>query len=107
MDSSGKRNPLSIKLLTEEPLRVDEGTYRITKSSPGNWTASYDIRVNGNSQIIAATNLSFTVLRGSVVFSTLAYSSNRAVCNFRYKFGLTTSNQSVTATISNGRIVVT
>ncbi len=106
IDSSGELIHLVITLVSE-PTRVNAGTYRITKSSPGNWTASYDIRVNGSKQITAANNKGFTTPRGSIVSSSLTHSSTRAICNFRYRSGLITSNQSVTATISNGRIVVT
>lgn len=106
IDSSGELIHLSISLVSE-PTRVNAGTYRITKSSPGNWTASYDIRVNGSRQITAANNKRFTTPRGSIVSSSLTHSSTRAVCSFRYRSGLITSNQSVTATISNGRIVIT
>lgn len=105
-DSSGELIHLSISLVSE-PTRVNAGTYRITKSSPRNWTASYDIRVNGSRQITAANNKRFTTPRGSIVSSSLTHSSTRAVCSFRYRSGLITSNQSVTATISYGRIVVT
>lgn len=105
IDSSGELIHLTISLVSE-PTRVNAGTYRITKSSPGNWTASYDIRVNGSRQITASNNKRFTTPRGSIVSSSLTHSSTRAVCSFRYRSGLITSNQSVTATISNGRIVV-
>lgn len=106
IDSSGELIHLSISLVSE-PTRVTAGTYRITKSSPGNWTASYDIRTNGSRQITVANNKRFTTPRGSIVSSNLTHSSTRAVCSFRYRSGLITSNQSVTATISNGRIVIT
>lgn len=106
IDSSGELIHLTISLVSK-PSRVNAGTYRITKSSPGNWTASYDIRINGSRQITAANNKRFTTPRGSIVSSSLTHSSTRAVCSFRYRSGLITSNQSVTATISNGRIVIT
>ncbi len=91
---------------TSETVKINPGTYRITKSSPGSWTASYDILVDDDRQITAVTNKRFKALRGSIISNSLTYTSNQAVYHFRYRSGVVVSNKRVTATISNGRLVV-
>lgn len=106
VDESGNLIQVSVEQLSS-PTRVNAGTYRISKSSPGNWSVSYDIRVNSNRQITSTANLSFTTPRGSITSRSLTHTASRAVCNFTYRYGLVNSNQSLTATISNGKIVIT
>jgi hypothetical protein len=100
-------NDLAAVSASMETIGISAGTYRITKTSPGSWTVSYEIRVNENKEITAVANKRFTTLRGNLVSSSLTYTSEQVDFHFRYKSGVFTSNKSVTATISNGRIVVT
>lgn len=100
-------NDIAAASASTATIGVSTGTYRITKTSPGSWTVSYEIHVNENKEITAVTNKRVTTLRGNLVSSSLTYTSNQADFRFRYESGVIVSNKSVTATISNGRIVVT
>ncbi|MBM7710415.1 DUF5626 family protein [Enterococcus lemanii] len=86
--------------------RVSSGTYKVSKTSKGSWTVSYNVTINSKSQFTAATNLNLQALKGSILSSSLTHSSTKASCDFKQKAGLITSNANVTTTISNGKLIV-
>lgn len=82
------------------------GTYKVSKSSKGYWSVSYNIKINGNKQIVGTSNLSIIAKVGSIISSSLKHSSSKAECLFTQKIGLVSSKAKVIADISSGRLVV-
>jgi hypothetical protein len=96
--------------ITIEPivsmLQISEGEYKVSKKVAGMWSVSYIVRIDSKENFISANNLSVKALTGSIQSSSLTYTSKKATCSFTQKIGLVTSNASVTATISNGKLTV-
>lgn len=82
------------------------GTYKVSKSSKGYWSVSYNIKINSSKQIVGTSNLSVVAKVGSIISSSLKHSSSKAECLFTQKIGLVSSNAKVIADISSGKLVV-
>ena len=82
------------------------GTYKVSKSSKGYWSVSYNIKINGSKQIVGTSNLSIIAKVGSIISSSLKHSSSKDECLFTQKIGLISSKAKVIADISSGRLVV-
>ena len=85
---------------------LSAGTYKVSKSSKGYWSVSYNIKINGNKQIVGTSNLSIIAKVGSIISSSLKHSSSKAECLFTQKIGLVSSKAKVIADISSGKLVV-
>lgn len=106
-DESGEELILSIEPVSElRQTRLSAGTYKVSKKSTGSWEASYNVRVNQNNCFISANNLNLKALKGSVLSSSLDYTSKKATCSFKHKVGIITTSASVVATISSGKLIV-
>lgn len=81
-------------------------TYKVSKSSKGAWSVTFNIKVSNKSQIISANNLSVIAHRGSIISSSLVHDSKKATCVFKQKAGLVQSTAKVIADISSGKLVV-
>lgn len=105
IDEAGDEVVLSVEYI--QPFaRIAQGTYKVSKTVKGSWTASYNVKINSKEQITAATSLSIKALKGSILSSSLTHTTTKATCSFKQKAGTITTNASVTATISNGKLVV-
>lgn len=102
----GEEITLKVEPISSPLQRVSSGTYKVSKTSKGSWTVSYNVTINSRSQFTAATNLNLQALKGSILSSSLTHSSTKASCDFKQKAGLIISNANVTTTISNGKLVV-
>lgn len=85
---------------------LSAGTYKVSKSSKGAWSVTFNIKVSNKSQIISANNLSVIAHRGSIISSSLVHDSKKATCVFKQKAGLVQSTAKVIADISSGKLVV-
>lgn len=85
---------------------LSSGTYRVSKSSAGKWYVSYDVKINSNEQFTGASNLNLKAYIGSIISSSLTYTSYSAECNFKHNFMFMNSNVKVKASISNGKLIV-
>ncbi|WP_291292339.1 DUF5626 family protein [Enterococcus sp.] len=105
LDEAGEEVVLSVEYV--QPLaRIAKGTYKVSKTVKGSWTASYNVKIDSKEKITAATDLSIKALKGSITSSSLTHTSTKATCSFKQKAGTITTSASVTATISNGKLVV-
>ncbi len=87
-------------------IQISSGTYKVSKSVKGSWTLSFNVTVNSSNKITGASNLNLKALKGSILSSSLTYTSAKATCSFSQKAGTITSNNTVTASISNNELVV-
>ncbi|MDH6365667.1 hypothetical protein M2139_002666 [Enterococcus sp. PF1-24] len=85
--------------------RVDNGSYKISKTVAGVVSVSYYVTIKDN-QFTQAYNLSINALSGSVASKNLSYNSNKATCSFTTKAGAIYTPRSVVATISNKSLYV-
>lgn len=106
VDEEGNEIILTIEKLPSFRANLAAGTYRVSKSSAGSWTASYNVTVNGSNQFTGTSNLSLVALKGSITSSSLTHTSSKASLTFKQKSGLITTSGSVITTISNGKLVV-
>ncbi|MGJ0566439.1 DUF5626 family protein [Enterococcus innesii] len=106
VDEEGNEVILTIEKLPSFRANLAAGTYRVSKTSAGNWTASYNVTVNSRNQFTGTSNLSLVAHRGSITSSSLTHTSTKATCTFKQKAGIITTNGSVVTTISNGKLVV-
>lgn len=98
---------VSIEIEKEPQIsRLAKGTYKVSKSVKGSWEASYNVSVNTNNQFTGANKMSVRALKGSILSNSLNCTASKATCSFKQKAGTITSNASVVATISNGKLVV-
>ncbi len=87
-------------------LQISAGTYKVSKTSKGNWSVSFNVTVNSSGKITGTSNLDLKALSGSILSSSLIHTSSKATCDFKRKVGILTSNVTVTATVSGDKIVV-
>lgn len=111
-DQTGEEISLAVEPIKEQTSgkrvrrSLGAGTYKVSKSSKGYWSVSYNIKINGSKQIVGTSNLSVVVHQGSLVSSSLTYTAKKATCSFARKVGFIKSNASVIADISSGKLVV-
>ncbi|MHC5250583.1 DUF5626 family protein [Enterococcus sp. LJL90] len=107
VEEDGEEMILTIeKLPSVARASLSSGTYKISKTSKGSWTVSYNVTVNSKNQFTGTSNLNLKALKGSIVSNSLTHTSTQAICSFKQKDGLITTNASVTTTISNGQLIV-
>ena len=111
-DQTGEEISLAVEPIKEQTSgkrvrrSLGAGTYKVSKSSKGYWSVSYNIKINGNKQIVGTSNLSIIAKVGSIISSSLKHSSSKAECLFTQKIGLVSSKAKVIADISSGKLVV-
>ena len=111
-DQTGEEISLAVEPIKEQTSgkrvrrSLGAGTYKVSKSSKGYWSVSYNIKINGSKQIVGTGNLSVVVHQGSLVSGSLTHTSKKATCSFTRKVGLLRLNASVIADISAGKLVV-
>jgi len=86
-------------------MRVAKGTYKISKTKQGAWTASFNVSVDSGDKITGVNNMSVKALNGSIVSTNLSFNSKSATCTFTRKVGTTNINASLVASINNGKLV--
>ena len=88
-------------------FRISNGTYKISRTSKGNWTASFYITVNSN-KIIKAYNKSCKALRGTISKIALTKnSSSKTTLSFTYKSIVFNATTGIVATIKGRKLSVT
>lgn len=111
-DQTGEEISLAVEPIKEQTSgkrvrrSLGAGTYKVSKSSKGAWSVTFNIKVSNKSQIISANNLSVIAHRGSIISSSLVHDSKKATCVFKQKAGLVQSTAKVIADISSGKLVV-
>lgn len=111
-DQTGEEISLAVEPIKEHTSgkrvrrSLGAGTYKVSKSSKGYWSVSYNIKINGSKQIVGTSNLSIIAKVGSIISSSLKHSSSKAECLFTQKIGLVSSKAKVIADISSGKLVV-
>lgn len=85
---------------------ISQGTYKVSKSVKGSWEVSFNVSINSSNHFTGTSNLNLKALKGSITSSSLTHTSTKATCSFKQKAGIITSSATVTATISNGKLVV-
>ncbi|WP_195516964.1 DUF5626 family protein [Enterococcus dispar] len=86
--------------------RISSGKYKISKSVKGSWSMSYIININNKNQITSTHSLYLRAISGSILSSSLSSNNKKAICSFKQKSGAITTKKQVTATITNGKLVV-
>lgn len=86
-------------------FRIGNGTYKISRTSKGNWVASFYITVNSN-KITKAYNKSCKALRGTISNIILTKnSSSKTTLSFTYKY-LTPRTTGLVVTIKGKKLSV-
>lgn len=85
-DSNGN---IAYVTISEEPSisRIDNGTYKITYTEPGCWTAGFHVVISANS-ITSAKDKFYSVSSGSITQSRLVLESSKQASHYlTYKYG--------------------
>ena len=85
-DSNGN---IAYVTISEEPSisRIDNGTYKVTYTEPGSWTAGFYVVISANS-ITSAKDKFYSVSSGSIIQSKLVLESSEQASHYlTYKYG--------------------
>lgn len=93
-------------LMSSSIIIKSKGSYKITKSLPKQWNITYYISINSNYNISNANQLSINILKGTLKNSSLTFNKHSAVASIERKIGLISNTSSVTATISDKKLVI-